>query len=111
GSAVVFNVIGRDGCIVPYWEVEERARVLGIAVRGGCFCNPGAAEAAFGFDREASARCLRAEKRGDFSVKRFASCMTHDSDVAVGAVRASFGLANNDADVRRAVQVVESFVA
>jgi selenocysteine lyase/cysteine desulfurase len=111
GSAVAFNVIGRDGRVVPYWEVEEQARVLGVAMRGGCFCNPGAAEAAFGFDREASARCLRAETRGDFSVQRFASCMTRDSDVAVGAVRASLGLANNDADVRRAVQVVESFVA
>lgn len=111
GSAAVFNVLGRDGRVVPYWEVEERARALGVAFRGGCFCNPGAAEAAFGFDREAAARCLREVTRGDFSVQRFASCMTRDADVAVGAVRASLGLANNDADVRRAVEVVESLTA
>jgi selenocysteine lyase/cysteine desulfurase len=36
--------------------------------------------------------------------------MTRDHDVAVGAMRASFGMANNDADVRRAIDVIESFI-
>ena len=80
-------------------------------MRGGCVCNPGAAEAAFGFDAEAAARCLRAASRdGAFTVQRFAACMNAGASVAVGAVRASLGLANNDADIGRAVEVVESFV-
>ena len=54
GGTVAFNVLGKDGCVVPYWTVAARARALGIAVRGGCFCNPGAAETAFGFDAEAA---------------------------------------------------------
>jgi len=111
GSAVAFNILGRDGRVIPYWTVEERVRTLGVAFRGGCFCNPGAAEAAFGFEREAADRCLLAAARGGFTVQEFAACMTQHGDVAVGGVRASLGLANNDADVRRAIEVVESFVA
>ena len=111
GGAVAFNVIAPDGRVVPYWIVEERARELGVAVRGGCFCNPGAAEAAFGFAREAAAHCLRtAGRHGAFTVQRFATCMNDSGDVAVGAVRASLGLANNDADVDRLIAVVESFL-
>jgi selenocysteine lyase/cysteine desulfurase len=107
---VAFNVVGHDGRVVPYWLVEERARDLRVAFRGGCFCNPGAAEAAFGFHREAAARCLRAARRDGFTIQRFAACMTADGDLAVGAVRASLGLANNDADVWRAIEVVASFI-
>lgn len=111
GGAVAFNVVGRDGGVVPYWIVEERAREVGVAVRGGCFCNPGAAEAAFGFEPEAAARCLReAGRDGAFTVQRFAACMNDGAHVAVGAVRASLGLANNDSDIDRAMAVVESFV-
>ena len=36
---------------VPYWEMEERARQENISLRGGCFCNPGASELAFGLRR------------------------------------------------------------
>ena len=91
--------------------VEERAREVGVAVRGGCFCNPGAAEAAFGFEPEAAARCLReAGRDGAFTVQRFAACMNEGAHAAVGAVRASLGLANNDSDIDRAMAVMESFV-
>jgi selenocysteine lyase/cysteine desulfurase len=110
GGTVAFNVLGADGSVVPFWAVEERARSFDVAFRGGCFCNPGAAEAAFGFDRDAAARCLRTAREAGFTVQRFAECMTRDADVAVGAMRASLGMANNDADVRRAIDVVESFV-
>jgi selenocysteine lyase/cysteine desulfurase len=110
GGTVAFNVVGRDGRVIPYWLVEERARDMRVAFRGGCFCNPGAAEAAFGFDRHAAGRCLRVARRDGFTVQRFAACMAEDSNVAVGAVRASLGLANNDADVGRAIEVVASFI-
>jgi selenocysteine lyase/cysteine desulfurase len=110
GGTVAFNVLAADSSIVPYWVVDERARAFGVALRGGCFCNPGAAEAAFGFDPDTAARCLRTAGELGFSVQRFAECMTRDTDVAVGAMRASLGIANNDADVRRAIQVVEFFV-
>jgi selenocysteine lyase/cysteine desulfurase len=89
-----FNVDG-----VPYWEVEECARRENISLRGGCFCNPGASELAFGLQR--LERCLDALGHG-FTVPRFAECAGR----AVGAVRASFGIANNEADVARVVELV-----
>lgn len=109
GGTVAFNVLGKGGRVVPYWSVAERAHDRGVAVRGGCFCNPGAAEAAFGFEAEAAARCLAdASADGDFSVQRFAGCMGRDGRTAVGAIRASLGMASNLADVERVVGLVRS---
>ena len=109
GGTVAFNVLGTDGRVVPYWSVAQRARDRGVAVRGGCFCNPGAAEAAFGFEAKAAARCLvDASADGDFSVQRFAGCMAQDGRTAVGAIRASLGMASNLADVQRAAALVRS---
>lgn len=98
GGTVAFNVVG-----VPYTEVETRATRAGVSVRGGCFCNPGAAEAAFSLSPSVG-DCL--ETLGaQFTIPRFADCVGQE----VGAVRASFGLANNAVDVRRAIDVVASF--
>ena len=106
GGTVTFNVLSRDGRPVPYTDVECRARNARVAVRGGCFCNPGASEAAFGLDAPRARACMR--RLGvDFTVQRFAACM--GDDVAVGALRASLGLASNAEDVDRFVEVVASF--
>ena len=86
-----FNIDG-----VPFWEVEERARQENISLRGGCFCNPGASELAFGISR--IAECLDE----NFTVQRFAECTGR----TVGAVRASFGIANNERDVERVAKFV-----
>jgi selenocysteine lyase/cysteine desulfurase len=96
GGTVAFNVRA-----FPYWVVEQRARASGIALRGGCFCNPGASEIALRLPAARTAGCL-AILGDDFSVERFATCL----DSPVGALRASFGLANNDDDVRRALAFV-----
>ena len=91
GGTIAFNIDG-----VPYWDVEARAREAGISVRGGCFCNPGASEAAFGLDASRISRCL-ATLGSSFTPQRFSEC----AETPIGAVRASFGLANNENDVRR----------
>ena len=106
GGTIAFNVLSRDGRPVPYAEVESRARDARVAIRCGCFCNPGASEAAFGFDARRASDCLGRVGR-EFSVQRFAACM--GDDVAVGAVRASLGVASNDDDVDRIVDVIASF--
>jgi selenocysteine lyase/cysteine desulfurase len=101
GGTVAFNVEG-----VPYWELEARAREQGIAIRGGCFCNPGAAERAFGLKRERIESCH--EFLGDaFTPARFAAC----AGVPVGAVRASIGLANNACDIARLLALIDSSLA
>jgi selenocysteine lyase/cysteine desulfurase len=106
GATVAFNVLAASGEVIPYMVVEERARAARVSVRGGCFCNPGASEAAFGFPADRTARCLASTSASGWSIPNFAACM---SGYAVGAVRASFGIPSNCADLERLVEVVKSF--
>jgi selenocysteine lyase/cysteine desulfurase len=105
GATIAFTLYDGGGRVIPYWQVEADARDAGIAVRGGCFCNPGCAEAAFEFaDREAM-ECLDA-LGGRFTIPRFADCL---GGGAVGAIRASFGLGSVRADVERLVRFVAAY--
>ena len=80
GAVVAFNVLDEQGSIIPHETVETAAREVRVSVRGGCFCNPGAAEqVGLGFDAPMP-----------------------------GAVRASLGVANNMRDVERLVDVVSA---
>jgi selenocysteine lyase/cysteine desulfurase len=97
GGTVAFN-LRRDGHLLPYEAVEAAAREHGVAIRGGCFCNPGAAEHAFGIPARRARTCLR----GEFSVPRFRACL---GDTPVGAVRASIGVPTSAADLDRLVDV------
>jgi len=106
GGTVAFNVLDPRGDVVPYQEVEARARAAGISVRGGCFCNPGASEAAFHFPAGRTAACLATTKDA-WSIDRFAECMR---GYPVGAIRASFGAPSVDEDRTRLLTVVESFL-
>lgn len=108
GATIAFNVLDARGGVVPFARVIERARERNVAVRAGCFCNPGASEAAFGFPPARTRQCLES-LREDFTIERFGECL--GSDVAVGAVRASLGIASDAEDVRRALEVVASFEA
>jgi selenocysteine lyase/cysteine desulfurase len=85
GGTVAFNVLDRNGKLVPFAIVVLQADAANVHLRGGCFCNPGAAEAALGFDGERLA------------------------GAGAGAVRASIGLANTRTDVRRLIAVLRSF--
>jgi selenocysteine lyase/cysteine desulfurase len=99
GGTIAFNLV-RDGHVLDYELVEQAARDRGIAVRGGCFCNPGAAEHAFRIDAERALPCLK----GPFSVSRFRRCL---GDSAVGALRASVGVATNICDLDRLVAFID----
>ena len=104
GGTVAFNVVDRVGRVVPYQRVEAKALELGVSIRGGCFCNPGAAERAFGFPLAGSAACMERARRDGFSVETFAECL--GGDIAVGAVRASLGIASNERDLDRLLEVI-----
>jgi selenocysteine lyase/cysteine desulfurase len=104
GATVAFNVMDRYGRVVPYQQVEELALTNGVSIRGGCFCNPGAAERAFGFPATESAACMERARREGFSVPAFGACL--GGDVAVGAVRASFGIASNENEIQRLIAVI-----
>ncbi|HLZ74075.1 aminotransferase class V-fold PLP-dependent enzyme [Phenylobacterium sp.] len=108
GGVVAFNVLDPRGGALPCDLVEQRAHAQGIAVRGGCFCNPGSAERAFGFGRYDVEKSL--DDLGDgFTIKAFQRSLGPQS--VVGAVRLSLGLPTNANDLDRAIGLVNSFAA
>ena len=102
GGVVAFNLCTPKG-VLDYEIVEAAARERGVAIRGGCFCNPGAAEQAFGISASAASACLT----GDFSVARFRSCM---QGLPVGALRASLGPPTTTADLDRLLALARELV-
>ncbi len=107
GAAVALSVLAPNGASVPYWEVEERARNRHVALRGGCFCNPGCAERSFGFGARETVQCLD-ELGDDFTIPRFAACL---GEGTVGAIRISFGLGSVAADVERVVEFIGEYAS
>jgi len=105
GATIALSVLDANGGSSPYWEVEEAARAARLAVRGGCFCNPGCSEQAFGFRAAQAAACLD-ELGEDFTIPKFAACLGGGT---VGAVRLSLGLGSVREDVRRAIEFVEGY--
>jgi len=103
GGVVAFNLYS-GGQPLDYEAVEAAARRRGIAVRGGCFCNPGAAERAFGFCASHARTCADA----DFSIPRFRHCM---GGAPVGAVRASVGTATTVADLDRLLELASELTS
>jgi selenocysteine lyase/cysteine desulfurase len=107
GAVVTFNVLDDAGRAVPFADVEARARAAHVSVRGGCFCNPGASEAAFGFDPERTAACIAETRRTGWNLGEFARRMRACGGAhAIGAVRASLGIASNECDVSRLIETI-----
>lgn len=103
GGTVAFNLLGPDGAVVDCRLVEAAAADVGISIRTGYFCNPGAAETSFEIADEEALRCFEELAGDDFTLARFSVCL-HDKPV--GAVRVSLGVSSNEADVRRLVEML-----
>lgn len=101
GGTVALNFRDPDGRVVDERVVERDSGALGISLRTGCFCNPGAGEAAFVIDRDALASS--AGRRVD-TLDDYLRMLGLPSG---GAVRVSVGLASNVADVERFVRFAE----
>jgi selenocysteine lyase/cysteine desulfurase len=100
GATIALSVLDRRGNVIPYWDVEVAARTAQLAIRGGCFCNPGCGERALGLHGALMGPCVSG--LGDsFTVPRLAACL---GTSAVGALRLSLGLGSVDDDVTRAVE-------
>ncbi len=94
GGTVAFNLCAA-GRVIPAEELEAAARAEGIALRSGCFCNPGAAERALSIPARQARRCLQ---KPAFTIPKLRDCL---GNIPVGALRASFGPANNFEDIDR----------
>jgi len=107
GGTAAFNLVYPDGRAVPYGEVERAGSAEGIALRGGCFCNPGAAERALELPAGAMLECLETIEQGQFNLRVLAECL--GDDVAVGAMRASVSIPTTDADLDRLERFLSGF--
>lgn len=108
GATIPFNLLVDGGTAMSYDDVVAAASARRIHLRGGCFCNPGASEIALRFPVKESLRCMETMAHGPFSPQLFSECM---GGHAVGAIRASFGLATTEADVDRFCDLLEELVA
>lgn len=107
GGTVTLNLYDPAEHLLDYRRVEELAGAQGISLRTGCFCNPGAGEAAEGLTEEdmLAARAL-GEEANLFSFLRL---MQGRGSKSAGAIRVSMGLASNFADVWWLARFVEGF--
>ena len=107
GGTVAFNLHDAGGGVIPHPVVEGRAAAAGISLRTGCFCNPGAGEAALGLSAGELDRCFAAS--GDrMTREEFGQCLNGGN--GPGAVRVSLGLASTFADAHAFVTFVRRFL-
>ncbi|MEU8406450.1 aminotransferase class V-fold PLP-dependent enzyme [Micromonospora sp. NPDC048842] len=102
GGTVTFNLRHPDGTLVDERLVAREAAVAGLSLRTGCFCNPGAAEGAFGMSRTSMRQRLLA---GVDTIDQYLDALGLPTG---GAVRVSFGLASIATDAERLVDFVQS---
>jgi selenocysteine lyase/cysteine desulfurase len=105
GGTIAFNLIAPNGMVVPHERVVDAAAANGISLRGGCFCNPGAAERAFDYGESELRRALE-RVHPDFSHDALRAAL---NGKAVGAVRASLGYGSNFHDVDALVEFLARF--
>jgi selenocysteine lyase/cysteine desulfurase len=104
GATIAFNFLHPDGRVVDERYVDRVAAEHRISLRTGCFCNPGAGEVALTISRETLVG------------SEFGEGMTIDDYIGQlglpsgGAIRASFGLASNFADLHRFAEFARRFV-
>jgi selenocysteine lyase/cysteine desulfurase len=98
GGTVALNFLDPDGRVIDERAVSRDSSAAGISLRTGCFCNPGAGEAAFGLTRRDLRAAWRAVSRG-----RGTPALDHYLSLVGlptgGAVRVSLGVASTLDDV------------
>ena len=107
GGIITMNFYDPEGHLLDYRRVEELANKERISLRTGCFCNPGAGEAAEGLTADDVAAAL--EQNVDMTLPRFLQIITHRGGKSAGAIRVSLGIASNFADVERFARFAEGF--
>ena len=106
GGTVAFNVYDSSGNTVDHLTVEARANESKISLRTGCFCNPGAGEAALGLGKDEIVGCL-AGPGARMTLDEFRQCIDEKS---TGAVRVSLGIASNFEDVDTVIRFFKTFL-
>lgn len=105
GGTIALNFLDPNGKVVDERAVAQRANQHRISLRTGCFCNPGAGEAAFSISKEALVGSFVGEEA--MSYERFLEVLGLPSG---GAVRVSLGLVTTFADVYRFMELAQTFL-
>ena len=108
GGTITFSMHDPDGLPVDDLRVEELANEANISIRTGCFCNPGAAEAAHQLFREDL--CQWFGRRQSVSYLDFRGEIRRRHDQFPSAIRVSFGVASNFLDAYRLLAFLQEFV-
>jgi molybdenum cofactor sulfurtransferase len=108
GGTIAFNLYDPDARYVDYREVEPLANDARISLRSGCFCNPGAGEAAHGITCQEIETCFRSD--APMSYQDYFDYIYRSRGTAISALRVSVGLASNLADVVRFVAFLRRFL-
>jgi selenocysteine lyase/cysteine desulfurase len=107
GGTVALNFLDPDGRIIDERAVSRDASAAGISLRTGCFCNPGAGEAAFGLRRRDLARARRLLLRSAAGEAPIEDYLILVGMASGGAVRVSLGLVSSVEDVEAFLDFAE----
>ncbi len=105
GGAIALNFLDPKGNVVDERVVSQRGNAHHISLRTGCFCNPGAGEAAFSISKEALAGSFMGDAGMGF--EEYLAALGLPS---AGAVRVSLGLVTTFADVYRFMEFAQTFL-
>lgn len=97
GATVALQLLDPEGVVHDGPLVERLAAAAHISLRTGCFCNPGAAEAAQGLGLPELAAVFDNASAG-WSSLEYRHAVRERTGATLDAIRVSFGIASNFAD-------------
>lgn len=106
GATITFNLYDDQEELIFYRDVEAAASLQNISVRGGCFCNPGAFEAAHNIKKEAFHTAF--DQMEEMTFGNLVGALK--KEYVVGAVRVSFGYISTFEDAVAIVDFVRSYL-
>ena len=107
GGTVTFSMHDRNGQRIDDLRVEELANRCGISLRTGCFCNPGASEAAHRLGAEHMSPWFG--RGAPVSYPEFRDRIRIEHGRLPSAIRISVGVATNFADAYRFLCFLQGF--
>lgn len=108
GNDIVTFSVKRGEKIIDAWMFEKEASANQIYVRTGCFCNPGVNEKIFGYELDSFDRFYNhTVSSRQITLKELKK---YSGDKPIGAIRASFGFANNFQDVEKFAAFTKNFL-
>ena len=115
GGTIAFQVIGGDGVEIDERIIAHRAAEIGISLRTGCFCNPGAAFMAGAHSASISDKWSEMDistvkekvYRGEESFETFLTRTGFDSTSLF--IRISFGIVSNFRDCYKLIRFLYAF--